>query len=139
MIVINGGRNPFQLWMLAACVLSGLAGLFAPGANANAINRLLPGWETEAWFIGLALFGLIGLIGSLRNSLLIERVGIVALSMLAALYSVGVVAAAGTRGLFVALLVAAFAAACATRFVQINRDLRVLTRAATCRSDPDGG
>lgn len=139
-VTIRSGRNPFQLWMLSACVLSGIVGLLTPGANTNsAINRLLPGWETEAWYISLALFGLIGLIGSARNNLLVERVGMAALSAVALLYAIGVVAAAGTRGAFAALLVAAFAAACVTRYVQINRDLRVLARAATRSLDPDGG
>lgn len=138
MVVVHSGRNPFQLWMLAACVLSGVAGLVTPGASRSAINALLPGWETEAWYICLAVFGLIALYGSIRNSLLVERVGVATLSMVAVLYAVAVVAAAGPRGLFVGLLVAAFACACATRFLQINRDLRVLTRAAGRDLDPDG-
>lgn len=138
-VVVHSGRNPFQLWMLSACVLSGVVGLTGPGENSSAISRLLPGWETTAWYVGLAAFGLIGLFGAVRNNLLIERVGMAGLSTLALLYAVGVVAVAGTRGLFAALLIAAFAAACVTRFLQINRDLRVLARAATRSLDPDGG
>lgn len=137
-VAVHSGRNPFQLWLLAACVLSGITGLVTPGANNSVITKLLPGWEVDAWYAGLALFAAIGLVGSIRNSLLVERVGIAALSAVSVLYAVAIIAAAGERGVFAALLIAAFSCACVTRFVQINRDLRVLARAASHSLDPDG-
>jgi hypothetical protein len=138
MVVVHGGRNPFELWLLSACVLSGLAGLITPGANNSVINKLLPGWEVQAWYAGLLLIGAVALYGAARQKMLVERVGMAIMSALTLLYSVAVLAAAGDRAAFIALLVAAFSAACITRVVQINRDLRVLSRAATGSLDPDG-
>lgn len=123
--------------MLAACVLSGVYGLIASASTSSAISQLLPGWETDGWYAGLLLFGAVALYGSARSQMLTERVGQATLSAVALLYSIAVIAAAGERGLFIAALVAAFAAACVTRVVQINRDLRLLAKAATHSLDPD--
>lgn len=56
--------------------------------------------------------------------MLVERFGLSMLAGWTLLYSTVVIMQAGVRGLFVALLVAAFAAASVARVVQITRDLR---------------
>lgn len=129
MAVIHSSRNPFQLWLLGACVLSGAIGL-SGGGSSSAIARLLPGWETAAWYGGLLLFGAIGLLGCWRPHLLVERVGMAGLCGLSLAYAIGIVSAVGGSGAFTASFIAAFAVACATRFVQINREMRAITRIA---------
>jgi hypothetical protein len=113
--------------MLAACVLSGVAGLLESKTWSTAVTNTLPEWQVVAWYTGLLACGAVSFAGAVARgvtSLLVERFGLSMLGGWTLLYSVVVVMQAGVRGLFVALLVAAFAAASVARVVQITRDLR---------------
>lgn len=124
---VRSGRSPFELFMLAACVLSGIAGLLESKTWSTSITNTLPAWQVVAWYSGILVCGAVSFGGAVTRgvtSLLVERFGLSMLAGWTLLYSVVVIMQAGVRGLFVALLVAAFAAASVARVVQITRDLR---------------
>lgn len=127
MIILRSGRSPFELFLLGACVLSGLSGLLAPSSLSLAVAKLLPQWVITMWCAGLAISGSVSIIGVLQRgvrSLLIERVGLAGLAGFGLMYSISIVSYAGLRATFAALFVAAFAAACVARFWQIGSDLK---------------
>lgn len=142
-VVLRSGKNPFELFMLAWATLAGLVGLLVPESQSSAVVRLLPGWATVAWYGGLAIGGAVSLTGVWLpglTSLLVERVGLIALGGFSLLYSAGVVVVAGARGMTTVLIVGAFAGACWWRFGAIWRDLhRAETEIARLRSEADGG
>lgn len=140
-VVLRSGRNPFEAYLLGACVLSGLAGLLTPEAQSPIVQSL-PKWEVVSWYSGLIAGGGVCLVGvSMRGlrSLLVERVGLLMLGAFAVLYSGAVFISAGPKGTFVALFIAAFAAASVARFVQISIDLRRAEAIAALRPDDHGG
>jgi hypothetical protein len=139
--VLRSGRNPFQLYLLAACVLSGLAGLFAPASESAVVARSLPGWAVMAWYSALVAGATVSIVGVLTRgvgSLLIERVGLAMLAGFTMLYS-GLVFVDAPRGTFSALFLAAFAAACVGRFLQIGRDLKRAEAVEQSRTEGPGG
>jgi hypothetical protein len=135
-------REPFELWLLAACCASGLAGLLAPGRAAGVL-ALLPPWERYTWSAGLLLGGgtaLAGVIAASPVGLLVERIGLCVLAGWCCGYGAAVVGVAGLRGTVAAAFVLGFAAACAVRAWQIGRQLRAAaTGAALLRRDLDRG
>jgi len=133
MVILRSGRSPFEIFMLAACVLAGIAGLITPRASSNAISMLLPDWQLIAWYWGLVVsgsIGLLGIAGKRATALLVERIGLATLSCLTLAYSIAVVDAAGLRGAFAAGITAAFAVACVGRCWQIGADLKLVSRGA---------
>ena len=140
MVILRSGRSPFELFLLGACVISGLAGLVAPTSTSSALAHLLPTWVVMAWSAGLVIGGVVSITGVLMRgltALLVERIGLVGLAGFSVLYSAVIVAELGLRATFTALFIAAFAAACVGRFWQINRDLNQAETEAARR--PDGG
>lgn len=142
MIILRSGRSPFELYLLAACVLSGLSGLVAPASSAGAVSRLLPHWIVIIWSSGLVIGGSVSITGVLLRgvrSLLVERIGLIALAGFAVTYSAAAIAVAGLAATFASLFVAAFGAACVGRFWQIGRDLKRAEADAVRRTDSTGG
>jgi hypothetical protein len=140
-VILRSGRSPFELFLLAACVLSGLAGLIAPTSTSSALARLLPTWVVIAWSAGLVIGGAVAIAGVLMRgltALLVERIGLVGLAGFSVLYSAVIVAEVGIRATFTALFVVAFAGACVGRFWQISQDLRRADVEAN-RPEPEGG
>lgn len=139
-ILVRSGRNPFEVWLLVACVVVGIVGLVQPSSTSNAITSLLPGWEVVTWYAGLAGGGavsLFGVFGSGLTALLVERVGLIILTCLTLAYSIAVVTQIGFRGALPALFTGLFAVACAVRFVHITTDLKRMEDIATTRLDGD--
>jgi len=139
--ILRSGRNPFEAYLLVACVLSGLAGLLTAEAQSSIVSTL-PRWEAVAWYGGLVAGGGVCLVGVALHglkSLLVERIGLLMLAAFAVLYSGAVLVEAGPRGTFVGLFVAAFAAACVGRFVQIGLDLKRAEAMEALRPDESGG
>lgn len=125
--ILRSGRNPFEMFLLGACVLSGIVGVLAPAATEGAVARVLPPWAGSVWYAGLFVGAGISFTGVLLRglkSLLVERVGLLLLAGFFGVYAFAVFALAGWRGVFVSLFVAAFAVAATARFVQIGRDLK---------------
>ncbi len=139
-LLVRSGRNPFEVLMLVACVATGTVGLFEPSSTSNVITTLLPTWEVTTWYGGLAVGGLVGLVGVFLNgvlSLLVERVGLIMLTCLTLAYSTAVVTQVGIRGTLPALFTGLFAIACAIRFVYITTDLKRMEDITAIRSDGD--
>lgn len=141
-ILVRSGRNPFEVWLLVACVVAGIVGLISPVDSASAVVKALPHWEVLCWFSGLTLGGLVGLAGVFSRgvvSLLVERVGMVILTCLTFAYSVSIVAQVGIAAgaTLPALLTGLFSVSCAIRFFNISADLKRMEDIATKQLDGD--
>lgn len=123
----TGEANPFEVYLLVACVLVGFL-IFGAEARPQSITSLLPPLLRIVWAIMLCVGGALALIGLYWpgdpfTGVEIKRIG---------LYSVGIGALAwGTAAAFygpigrpTAISNIAFALACATRLVQISRRIR---------------
>lgn len=125
--VLRSGRNPFEVWLLAACIVTGAAGFVTSQAVSGAVARSLPHWAGTLWYAALFVGASISFVGVMLRglkSLLVERVGLLLMAGFGLVYAAAVVAAAGLSGLFVATFVAGFAAANISRFTQIAGDLK---------------
>lgn len=139
-LLVRSGRNPFEVLMLAACVAVGTVGLCQPSSTSSVITSLLPTWEVTTWYAGLAVGGVVSLLGVSLNgvtSLLVERVGLIMLTCLTLAYSTAVATQVGIRGTLPALFTGLFAIACAIRFVYITTDLKRMEDITATRSDGD--
>jgi uncharacterized membrane protein len=104
-------REPFALWLALVCMLSAVlqfAGLSEPGS----IARLLPVVVIKAWNVELLVGGALTLAGILANRPRVLILGLQPLGLAALAYAVTVVYVAGWRGVFAALIMAAFGLAC---------------------------
>lgn len=125
-VIARSGRTPFEVWLLIACVLSGVGGLANPYANRS-IGHVLPAWELYGWYGGLALTGGVSLFGAFRRTeagLTLERGGLIVLAVLAFVYAASLVAAGGWPLAVAAALTVSFSAACIWRAGEIARDLK---------------
>jgi hypothetical protein len=135
MQIIHSGRNPYAIFLLLACALTGVAGLISPQRTSPAVANVLLPWELEAWYGGLILSSgaaLGGLLWRGLTSLLVERVALVVLASVTAMYSVAVVLRGGVALSLAATATAGLCVASVVRIWQIGRDLKVLRR-------PQGG
>jgi hypothetical protein len=129
MILVSSGRHPLAIFLLVACVLTGVAGLLSPVSTSPTVAHLLAPWELEAWYSGLILSGgatLVGVMATGLSSLLIERVGLVVLASLSGMYAAAIAIQGHTPLTFAAAFTGAFALGCVGRVVQINGSLRKL-------------
>ena len=129
MIVIRSGRNPYAIFLLVACVLTGVSGLISPRLTSPVVAHLLASWELYAWYGGLFASGSVALAGlSARGltSLLVERVGLVVLASLSAMSAVAVAVQGGAALSFSSAFVGCFAVASVVRVWQIGQDTKKL-------------
>lgn len=101
---LHAGRHPFQIYMLALCVVSGAPYLFGY-ATAEAVEKQLPVFLALAWGLMLFFGAAIALVGSywkgsIANALTMERVGLSSTGGAAVVYGLCIV---GTRSLFAPL------------------------------------
>jgi len=61
---VRSSRNPFQLWIIGSCALTGLLGLLPLGDRTGAVDRYLPNLA-PFWYMGLLAAGVISLLGIL--------------------------------------------------------------------------
>jgi hypothetical protein len=138
-IVIQSGRNPFQLSILAACALYGIVALVAYDALAsNSIKALGP--ASGRLFLALlgacALTALAGVIMHNLTGVFVERAGMIGLSLVClAFAAVSAVTMGGPATGFVLLMVA-ISAASVGRLAQIQAGRRRAARAATSGDAP---
>lgn len=133
MQIIHSGRNPDAIFLLSACVLTGVSGLISPQQTSPAVAHVLSPWQLVAWYAGLALSAAGTLTAlSLRGltSLLAERVTRVVLISVTAMYTVAVIQRGGSPALtLAATATGGLCIASAFRIWQISHDLKKLRRA----------
>jgi hypothetical protein len=130
-LVLRSGRSPFQVLLMAACLISGVSGLL-PHEQRSIIDQLADGRAT-AWYAGLIFGGIVVLVGlflRLPTSLLVERVGLLLLTGLFIGYGIGIYLLLGFEQVRVGgVIIIACGAACGVRTWQIGHDLSRLRRA----------
>lgn len=138
--MIRSGRHPHEVCLLGVCLLSGVSGLVNYSTVSSGTVRQLP----EPWglvFYAVMLAGaVIALGGTLIPGLkgpLVERSGLVILAGLFTAYGIAALATSGTRALFFAAFMVGFATANVVRSVQIGRELRRISAAATFTSSSE--
>jgi len=124
LVVISGRHRPHELLLLTVSVVTGVA--YTIGAPPpTSIAALLPPWALHVWSAGLAVSGVLGLVGALTRhgwSLVLEQAGML-IGAASLVWYVGAIVPFGWRGLFAGLISLAWAIANVARAVQINRDL----------------
>lgn len=127
-------RHPFQVWIMAGGVISGIA-LVLTGPTQNSLEELLPAWGRVAWALTLAVGGALCLAGAWWRepvyALLLERAGMAGLAGAYFGYggAIGVVGLSNdqfARGLAAGTLVITLGMAATQRVRQITRALRRL-------------
>lgn len=130
-VVLRQGREPFEVFYLVACLISGGFGVLGLGGSPNLTLAFGP--YVVWWHAGI-LLGAVLALGSLvarwpsPGGLGFERTGMILLAGLLGAYGAAIFLTGGpnTGGL---LIVIAFGVAPAVRAWQITADLRVLKRA----------
>lgn len=122
--VLTESWNPFEIFLLVACILSGFTGIFAPEKASAAVQEILDSRVLQmVYYVGLAVGGCIALYGFVRN-LFIERIGITLISGIILGYLL-IILSTSPRSLAQALFMTfAFFAACVVRIIQITRLLK---------------
>lgn len=126
--MVGSQRHPFEVFLLALCVVSGLS-LLLGSPPPGSINSTLDPLARNAWALMLAGGSIAALIGgSLPGGIFVEQVGLVAVGSGTLVYAVAIVATAGAQGLFAAGITLAFGAACCWRWWQLQRLIREARR-----------
>jgi hypothetical protein len=119
-------REPFALWIALACFLASagqLAGLDEPGT----INRLLPRWMVLTWNVELLIGGLLTLVGIAADRVRLLVFGLTPLGFGCLAYSAAIIAVAGGRGMFAALLTSFLGLSCLVKsFVYTTAGFHVI-------------
>lgn len=124
------GRNPFQVFILVACVISGATTLCGY-AEPSSVQSTVPQAVLILWAVALAFGGAIALIGvAIRPpaGLLVERIGMVLLAGPALSYAGALLYVGERRAVVSGAVVAAFGIAAVWRAVHITVDLRHFRR-----------
>jgi hypothetical protein len=124
--MLASARNPFEIVMILAGLLAGIAGLVVPGSGARVIYNLLPHYA-QVFNACLVLgTGTVAVSLFLRPpmTLLIERVGMIWLAGLLLPYGIAIVCAVSVGFHPLGLLILGYGLACAARVLQITRDLQ---------------
>ncbi len=131
MLIIRSGRNPDAIFLLSACVLTGIAGLVSPQQTSPAVAHVLAPWQLAAWYAGLALSAA-GTLAALAlrgpASLTVERVTRVVLISITAMYTIAVIQRGGVALSLAATVTGGLCVASLVRIWQISRDLKKLRR-----------
>lgn len=131
-LTLSSGRQPFEVLLLVACVLTGAVGVVVPGAGSPTIDRFVPQPFTTLFYVALfgsAAVSAVGVSLRLPTSLLVERIGMVVLSALLLIYGIAVYALHGPAVGIGGVIIIAFGVAAMLRCAQITRDLRKLKAA----------
>lgn len=125
--VVHTSKSPFEIFILIAIVIAGIAGLLMPAHTSSAIAQLLPLWGQLTWYSGLLVSGLLSVVGAFTNrlwSLYAERGGLSMLGVLCVVYTATVIAIVGPLAAFAGVLVLGLGVACFARVHQISGDIR---------------
>lgn len=127
MIIVRAKQNPFQLAFMIAAVLGGLALLVLRQRLGSTLAQQLPAVITVILGIGLVAGAgttLAGMSTQRIIGLLLERAGLLILTILFAVYAAFTVDFVGIKGLITVVFFAAFTVASAYRAWQISSDIR---------------
>lgn len=133
-VQITSGRHPFEVTILAAALLCGIA-LMASNARPRSITESMPSLVQSSWEIGLVGAGVIGLTGVLlwRGQLAVclgvELGGVMILGTVTSMYGIALFAVSGSQALAAGAFVVGVSLASWWRIAQIVRDLRRLALA----------
>lgn len=135
---LHAGRHPFQVYLLALCVVSGtplVLGLVEP----RTIEAALPGWLATAWGIFLLTGAAVALVGSYwqgdyANALTLERIGLVLVGSAAVIYGVVIFTVLDWAGFVSACITAGFGVSCLSR----ARDIGHIIQTAIVDLKADG-
>ncbi|ATO14698.1 hypothetical protein CO540_13375 [Micromonospora sp. WMMA2032] len=131
-VTIGRGRQPFEVAVLLAALLSGLT-LLATGNRPASVTAGMPTSVQAIWEVGLILAGVIGLTGvsmpgtRLAASLGVELCGVAALGTVTTMYAIALYAVSGSAAIAAGAFVASTALASWWRVAQIGLDLRRVT------------
>lgn len=136
-----GPPNPFEAYLLIACLIQGLA-VLTRQAKPTSIEGALSPFLLLLWAALLTLGGVLALAGLFWpgdpfTGVEVKRVGLVAVGFGTLAYGVALTTL-GAPGIVVALSNLGFAAACAVRCWQIGRRLRELRRRLTTIREKPG-
>jgi hypothetical protein len=96
-LLIDTGRNPFQVWILVGTAIAGAGGLLGH-AGRSPVAQLLPGWARTVWYAGLLVGGagaLVALRLKLPLSLLVERSALLVLAGMLSGYAIALLVLTG--------------------------------------------
>lgn len=133
MIVIKSGRHPFEVMILAWCLVSGVNSIINYQQAASTVFGQFPDLFGYILYGGTVAGSTVTLVGTFWPSLagpLIERAGLVMLAGLWVLFG-GLLTTVGERGLYWGGFLWGFAAAAIWRSVQIGREMKRVQAAAT--------
>jgi hypothetical protein len=145
-LLVNSGRQPFELALLAMCVVVGLAGLLT--GSSSPVTQFILGSNAWMWnaslVIGGALTILVVFLKNVVTSLLAERVGMVVLATLFLSFGFAVVFLFMSNAIISGGFVIAYGVAASARAIQISNDLNKIRAAAKAITPPppdriDGG
>lgn len=131
-VIYSSTRHPFEVFLLALSVLSGLPVLIA-GTAPDSITDALNDWAARAWGGGLAIGGAIALLGIYLTrprphatkisvtGLVVEQVGLVVVGGACLVYAAAVLLYFGLQGVGPAGIVLAYGVSCGWRWLQIQR------------------
>jgi len=120
-------RNPFEVYLLIACVLAGVLLLFTPATPATMAATLSP-VLVDLWSAMLSVGGFVALSGIVwRNrvtGVALEQVGLVSTGAASVVYAAAIFVVNPVAGYVAASLIGAFGLACLVRWKQLRDLLR---------------
>ena len=135
------GRAVFELYLLAACALIGIAGLLLPAARAKSIVGAFPPWAQIAWYAGISIAGMLAGAGIIRGDVfgsLVERGSLIVIAGMCASFGIASMAYAGQSSLTGSMMLFGFAVPCVVRARQITVDLNVVRAELRYRASMTG-
>lgn len=130
---VTARRNPFELWIVLACILTGTIALLPLGTERNGvIDRYLPTLAMP-WYVGLLIAGCLALVGTMwrvhtvsgiLRALAWERVGLIILSGLMLGYGGAVIVTSPQAP--AGLLMIGLGVASAARVRQITHEVHLI-------------
>lgn len=122
-VIVSESWNPFEIFLLIACVLGGVAGILRPDESSAVVEEALPRTIALVWYSGLTTGAVISLLGALKN-IFIERIGVTLLAGMSLGYACIVIISSPRPLAFGSIITASFSISCVLRSIQLTGILR---------------